>query len=407
MSKIFLGAFVVIAGVAVAGVDYVNQARLSGEGPGMFGFDAYRQTISGRFLSQQDAMAKAAERRDLLAGPMRRHLPDAPEGWTRRDWSDADRVLLSKQAKSATDLLPEEIADDPVLKALGKADDAARIRRQQSEIYVYESPDDLVSLQLTRLTPGDAGGLAGMAMKMAASNLEAMNGKEGFAIVSGVTFREELGLFGAGASERDYRAFTGKIGEEIRISVRARADEATIVDLLNQIDYDRLNRMLEVPVAGIGSDATEVAPENQKAEADRRVREAAHDQRTEAIETQFKMKEAALELSRRVGSIDAAEYETGKAKLEEMRSLIEKMSAAPEAQAAAVSVPEATGEPSAGALGLLTGILGRFGLGASQPDPETGGPIRPAGGERTIKVNAFGAGNCGGSQLGKRCKVGE
>lgn len=411
MSKLFLGAFVVIAGVAVAGVDYVNQARLSGKGPGNLSFSAYTKTISNRFISQKTEMEEAAERREMLAGAIRRHLPEAPEGWTRRDWTDSDRILLSKQAKSATDNLPEGIADDPVLKALGKADDVVRASRQKAEIYVYEDEDNLISLQLTHVTPKEAGGLAGMAMKMAANNIEAMNGKEGFAIVQGVTFREELGMFGMGKEDRSYRSFTGRIGEEIRISVRALGEEKAIFDLLNRIDYDQLNKMLEVPVAGIGSDAPEITPENQKAEADRRVRQAAHDQRIAAMQNEYRLQTAALEFNRRKGMIDNANYEKAKAKLIAMRIRIDEMAAAPieepETQTAALAVPEKSAEPSAGAFGMISGILGKFGLGGSQSESNGGGPITPAGGKREIKVNAFGAGNCGGSQLGKRCKVGD
>ena len=48
MSKVFLVAFVMIAGVAVAGVDYVNQARAAGQPSGTFGIADYVGTISGR-----------------------------------------------------------------------------------------------------------------------------------------------------------------------------------------------------------------------------------------------------------------------------------------------------------------------------------------------------------------------
>lgn len=48
MSKLFLSAFVLIAGVAVAGVDYVNQARIAGPSPGAFGIADYAGTISAR-----------------------------------------------------------------------------------------------------------------------------------------------------------------------------------------------------------------------------------------------------------------------------------------------------------------------------------------------------------------------
>src|SRR5690606_2590173 len=48
MSKVFMGGFVVIAAVAVAAVEYVNQPRRAGSAPGAFAVAACVGTGSGR-----------------------------------------------------------------------------------------------------------------------------------------------------------------------------------------------------------------------------------------------------------------------------------------------------------------------------------------------------------------------
>src|SRR5690606_26579255 len=68
MSKVFLGGFVVIAAVAVAAVDYVNQARRAGSAPGAFAVAAYVGTVSGRSTgTPAPAAAPAAAARPAAA----------------------------------------------------------------------------------------------------------------------------------------------------------------------------------------------------------------------------------------------------------------------------------------------------------------------------------------------------
>ncbi len=256
MSKAYLGAFVAIATLAVGAVDYINQAKAAGSAPGRFGIGAYAATIPGRLTSQRQVMAAIAERQELLATTPRDLLPEPPEGWSRHDWDDATADLFGRGYDMQKDaFVPDEIKQDPTMKALAAMDKAAAASTDAREVFVYERPGAVIAVRLHHTKPGGDGGLAGAAMKMVANNMEAMSGKEGFAIVKGVTFRTETGMFGAGASQREHRVITGQIGTEVKLSLRARAEDADIVALLTAIDYDRLNRMLATPVAGIGSAA--------------------------------------------------------------------------------------------------------------------------------------------------------
>ena len=412
MSKAYLGAFVAIAIAAVGAVDYINQAKTAGSKPGQFGVGDYIGTISGRFIEQRQAMADAAARQDLLAQDPRDLLPDAPEGWTRHDWDEASADVFGRRYDMRKDdFLPEEMKQDKTLQAFAALEKAAGDKKDAAEVYVYEKPGAIIALRLVvKRSEGGGGGISGGAMKMVANNIEAMSGKDGFAVIRGVTFREELGMFGAGAEERDYRVFSGRIGQTVLISARVKAEDADVIALLDQIDYDRLNKTLKEPVAGIGSEAPDLTPEEQLALAQQRVEADSHQQRIDTAEQQLRLQEAALEINHRNGVIDDQHYEDIKTKLAKQRTRIEAMAETPQAdmQTAAAEVPQEA--PAAGQGGGLFGqILGSIGFGGSAASADT--PIEPARAtteaKAKIKVNALGSGACESTGLGKRCKIGE
>jgi hypothetical protein len=411
MSKAYLGAFVAIAITAVGAVDYINQAKTAGSKPGQFGVGDYIGTISGRFIEQRQAMADAAARRDLLALDSRDFLPEAPEGWTRHDWDEASADVFGHRYDMREDgFVPEAAKQNKTIQAQAELNKVEGDRKDAQEVYVYEKPGAIIALRVVLAKGDGGGGIPGVAMKMVANNIEAMSGKDGFAVIRGVTFREELGLFGVGAEERDYRVFSGRIGKTVVISARAKAEDADVIALLDRIDYDRLNKTLEEPVAGIGSEAPDLSPEEQLALAQQRVEADSHQQRIDTAEQQLRLQEAALEINHRNGVIDDQHYEDIKAKLAKQRTRIEAMAETPQAdmQTAAAEVPQEA--PAAGQGGGLFGqILGSIGFGGSTGSADT--PIEPAPtpveAKAKIKVNALGSGACESTGLGKRCKIGE
>ncbi len=414
MSKAYLGAFIAIATLAVGAVDYLNQAKTAGSAPGKFGVGDYVGSISERFVGQKQAVMAAAERQSLISSDPRDLLPEAPEGWTRHDWDAKSADLLGRRYDmQKDDFLPDEIKQDPTMAALAALDTAAGAHKDAREVFVYEKPGAVVALRLSIMKSG-GGGIAGAALQMVANNMEALSSKSGFAIVKGVTFRLERGMLGMSADDADYRVITGQIGREVKISLRARAGDSDIVDLLGGIDYDRLNKVLETPVAEIGSAAKAIPPEQQRAEAERRVEEAAAKQRVEAIEGQYRMQMAALDMMHRLGKVSDEQYEKARAKLEGMHDRIGDIAAASSAQtdtrtaAIPAPAPDATepAEPSFTGGGIVGSILGSLGFGKAEPALTTNTPIQPASANK-IKVNVFSAGTCKQSGLGKRCTVGD
>jgi hypothetical protein len=418
MSKAYLGAFVAIASVAVGAVDYINQAKAAGSAPGSFAVGAYVGTITGRFADQQTSLQAERVRDELLALPSKTFLPDAPDGWTRGDWTDAVAEQFRKEDKSSGDGKADAAAiaaatnGDPAMAALTAVGKAAAAERDAAQVYVYQKPGAIVAMRVATVAQSAGFGPQSVAMKMAANNIEAMSGKDGFAVVKGVTYRIEKGLFGLQDQERDYRVISGSIGETVQISLRANAEDADIIALLDGIDYDRLNRMLKVPVAGIGSAAPDLAPEESLSLASANVAKAAAAQRAETADQQRRLQLAALDLLLRHKKISQTDYDAAKARLENAASEMGASAGVTTYQEIAVAsaaAPASAVEPASGGAGIIGNILGAIGFGGAAPTmpavpDET--PITAPTVKSAVKVNAFGAGSCTKTGAIKRCTIG-
>ena len=413
MSKAYLGAFVAIAIAAVGAVDYINQAKAAGSKPGQFGVGDYAGTISGRFIDQQASLSAKRTRNDLLSQPTKIFMPEAPEGWTRSDWTEAAAAQLGKVYDLSDDPnAPEELKQDPTMKALATIGKAVGDERNAAQVYVYEKPGAIVAMRISKVAPSAGIGPQGFATQMVANNIEAMSGKDGYAVVKGVTDRLEHGLFGMQDQERDYRVITASLRDEIKISLRAKAEDADIIALLNGIDYDRMNQMMKIPLEGIGSGAPELSSEDSLALASANVAKDAADQRARAAEQERRLQLASLDLLLRHGQMTQEQYDTAKAKLETARSEVgfiagiaagSEAPAARELQSATTDAASRMESPASGAGGFMA-VLGGF-LGGWAP---ADAPIEPATEAKPkIKVNALGSGACESTGLGKRCKIGE
>ena len=367
MSKAYLAGFVLVAGLGLAGVDYVNQSRRVGAGLMEFGPKAYVASIGERYIWQRNTMAAAALRSELRSMDGRDHLPEAPEGWTRRDFTDADRARLYP-AETGLEDVPKEVTSHPVVAAMLLADEKLSKMREATDIWVYENGDEVILLRLA-YQPPSSGGINAPFVNMIANNMEMMQGKRGFAIIQGVTFREELGLFGGIGSDPDarpsYRVYTANLAEQLRIGVRTNASDETVVALLDKIDFDRLNGLFETPIPGIGSAAPKIAPEDQRALADAAVNRDSAARMANAIDEQAKLMSWADDMAKRngwtaagAGGDAAAMIEIGKmaTEIETMITLDEKAGrAAPEMPVADQTAPAGAAKGIGALLSMFTG----------------------------------------------------
>ncbi|MGB3316970.1 MAG: hypothetical protein WBB85_21480, partial [Albidovulum sp.] len=384
---------------------------------GGFGASAYLASISGRFVDQQASLAAEKERNRLRAIEPRDHLPYAPEGWTRAGWDDAAKAFFGERFDLQKDpSIPDEIKNDPTIKALGTVGKAVAEASDAREIYVYQKSSAVIAIRLEHLV-ARPGGIQGVAIKAVEHNIEAMSGKDPFALVKGVFYREELGLFGMAAmEERKYKVITGQIGSRLRISIRAAAEDGDILTLLNMIDYDTLNAMLDTPLPGIGSDAPVIAMENQRAEAERRVSDANLQQSIKHRAAELEVATAALEMTRERGMVSDEDHALQAAEIEKMRTELNALIAEGAGQAPTEpAIPgldiltpsggESAAEDEGG--GVFAMLKGLVGGGRSDAVEDAQDVSDEAGEVGKVKITRGGRKNCGNRIGTKHCKLGE
>ncbi|MCY1128003.1 hypothetical protein OU426_14155 [Frigidibacter sp. RF13] len=398
MSKGFLVAFVCLAGAGTVSVDYVNQAKRAGSSPGAFGADAYMTSISARYFDYRRTIEDDAKRSALLQQKRRELLPEAPEGWARHVWGEADESLFGTDRKVA---LPDDLKDEPTLTALMEMDRkmGQKLRTDQSYVYEKEGESVAVLIHYDR-TAGKGGMLGGPFLSLVNGNIEAFSGKTGFAVVQGVTFRRDFGVMNFGQDEATdadpatvTRAFSANLNNQIRVAVTARARDEAIFEVLSVIDFDQLNFLLDVPVEGIGAAAPTIPWESQKAEADARVAADSAAQVQDAIDQNQKLLEWAKEVAERhKGKLPTeAEYA---AEVTQMNQ-IGGEAAAP----ATAPVEEASDQQEQGG-GFLSIVNGLF---AKVSSDDTAGADQAAPAKPT--VGSFGSGNCTMQGAIKRCST--
>jgi hypothetical protein len=269
LARAFFLTFVALSAGAVGFVDYTNQTLRIGATFGDMGLREYAGTFSARYTGMVDGWATEAAARELRAKDMREHLPAAVDGWEMREWNETDRAQLFPAADAAEVPAELQAALDENLLLSALQDSGAREARSEeiAGTRFYQRGSSLIALQLAYQPPrAAAGGITGLSMNIVEGNMAAMSGREGFAVIKGVAYGRSTGLFGTQTDGP--RVISGRIGNEIRINVRALASDEEIHLLLSSIDYDLLNGMLERPADGVGSAAADIPLDQQKAAAD-------------------------------------------------------------------------------------------------------------------------------------------
>lgn len=281
--------FALIMAVVGLGVDYHQQSLKADLKLGDLSIGDYVQTISGRFSDVQQAKADKIEERGRAkrwrAG-VRPYLPEAPEGWTRREWNAGDNSRISEPAREMADFEEELLASNTLLKNMAAASEKRAAEEFNSQTWVYERGDEIVSVR-ARVSEAPKGNtISANAMNMIAGNLNAMNIMEGWGVIQGVAY----GTYSSFASneEKDYLTLSAVIGfgDEVKLNVRTNTSDAATREILDLIDYDEMNALLPRPLAHVGKGAKEI-PLAQQADFATRVIELREDliqQRTAAAE---------------------------------------------------------------------------------------------------------------------------
>lgn len=257
-------AAIALVGTAISAVglaDYTDQSRMAGVGLGEIGLLDY----AGQF-----GLPNAAHRAELEPPSAvdthapRAFLPDAPEGWVRRHWSEGDNSWLHKDRMLNAEDSPEDgtMLDSAIAVFMDHRDIYAQ-RRAFSSGWIYERGEDIIFIGAEKLDKGSSNSLVGRGVSKVNALLNRMNFREGYTVVHGVPYAESMHI---SEHQRLFRSFQGRIGygQEMRIRVRAHANNDAVEALLGEIDHAGLNKLLDIPVAGVGPQAPRVPAPDAK-----------------------------------------------------------------------------------------------------------------------------------------------
>lgn len=264
--KLQVFGFAIIVAVAVAGVDYSMQAKPTDQSLGLTG---YVDTITGRFEAASEARALKARQK----AEVKIHLPEAPEGWTRSAWAEADTTPLEPMSADRSSFQKRGLAAielAPMMGGMAATEVQLASKMRRTTIWVYERGEEMVALRVIYTKTGAANRFPGLNIAVDKANAKGINSATPYAFVQGVGFGE-VRMDRALTGPVNYRAFAASMGSNVTIGVRANASEASILAMMEAIDYDGLNGMLDAPLANVGKDAPQVDVEQAMAMAEQAI----------------------------------------------------------------------------------------------------------------------------------------
>ncbi len=253
--------FVFILALVGLGVDYHQQTLKSELELGELSAGAYVSTISSRFGDAQAAkQAKIDEkaRKSRVRAGARPYLPEAPEGWTRRELAAGDNSRITPPKRELSEDEKKLLESNALLRNLSANSEKQAAETRNAQTWVYERGDEILSIraQFTELPKGKS--ISSTAMTMIAGNLEGMAIMDGWGVIHGVAF----GTYTSYLREqpKEYRTITAIMGfgSEVRLTVNTNTTDEATREILNRIDYDGLNALLPRPLGHVGSNAAEV-----------------------------------------------------------------------------------------------------------------------------------------------------
>ncbi len=254
--KLQIFGFAIVAVMATGAVDYTMQSKRLGQPLGQIGLAAYVDTITNRYETANAASALKSRQKQAA----RTHLPEAPEGWTRRDWEEGDNALLTPPARDLKSLERKAAkARELSLMMAGMLAEEVKggPRLRRTEIWVYERGDEIIALRAKYTKPDAKPSFSSMVRRVADADIRGVAEARGYAVIAGVAYGEIRPVQGDEARAK-YRGFSASMGEDVMISVRAVASDDAIRSMMAAIDYDGLNGMLDPPLENVGSQASVV-----------------------------------------------------------------------------------------------------------------------------------------------------
>lgn len=272
--------FVGVLGLVGLGVDYQQQSVKADLPIGQMSIQQYAQTYEARFLGAK-AESRAEEReaqrkKDWKAGGIA-FLPEAPEGWTRRKYSESINTAIMPDSVTYYEEMAKNETAASIAESFKSQTASKKAKKLDQTSWVYERGDEAVFISLrtkNKIKENSIGGMLGLTM--GAMSSVSHKSVRGYQVVGGVGFVElpqktgMAALMGEDSGSRKlggfdrahFRRLVGTVGfnQEVVVTIHANASIDSTLEILNAVDWDGLNSMLKSPMALVGNDV--VLPES-------------------------------------------------------------------------------------------------------------------------------------------------
>ncbi|WP_254428522.1 MULTISPECIES: hypothetical protein [Ruegeria] len=247
--------FMVVVISTIAGLDYYQQGK---KHEGTLSVSVYVESIKQRFTQQQEEReAKAVERnrKKRWKAGAKSYLPAASAGWAQFELTQMDSAPVDTVLSNYAPIpLISSVSGTAELMRLVKGGKKGIARKLSETGLVYAKGDEVVWFDISLKPKSARNSLAGMALSRQQNFMSHTAIKQGFAVIDGVAFMEITQDLTNPTEAVDYRRIIGRIGidEEVVIRMGTNADDATILELLEAVDYAALNTLLTYPSLVVG-----------------------------------------------------------------------------------------------------------------------------------------------------------
>ncbi|WP_238367585.1 hypothetical protein [Mesobacterium pallidum] len=280
MQKFIIAGFVALMGLMAVASDFFMEWK---DAEGAFGPREYLASFGAR--AEEERQAK--DRKEFLARPITSFMPDAPEGWVRSEWTPELQSALMGEDR-VTDFDPEVMsAMKDSTKMIGGFSAAGYGNLKAARTMVYRKGNELVFLEAKTERDEPIRVTTSFAADTLRSTLDDRNSFKGFAHSQGVSWAQKHGKWdvfaelesgGTREDEEKRRTFQTRMGDRVALQITARAEDASIREIMHAIDYVALNRLNELPMVGVSADVP-VMPVDQQVFVAQRWSDQRHQQR--------------------------------------------------------------------------------------------------------------------------------
>lgn len=208
---------------------------------------------------------------------LKSYLPEAPEGWTRRNWTKNDIKRMPGLAGVEEEILMTSQYHGKNAIALHvKGEERTFTELRNQTMWIYEDGSGIIEFSILKPNkPREMGqndptmkGPLGMSLSMSGSlgsSLRTMQHYKPYALVKGVMWsRRSWDTSDHMARDVPYK-FGARFGE-FQLYLRGRdVTEAHMREMMALVDYDGLNALLATPLDNVGSHAVPMSADDQQA----------------------------------------------------------------------------------------------------------------------------------------------